>query len=73
MAKIKARANKLGYVDHKRIREGQIFEIDEKFFKYDKDGVQIAPLWCVPVDEKKAAQKSKEKIELPKASSDEVI
>jgi len=27
----------------------------------------------VPVDEKKAAQKSKEKIELPKSSSDEVI
>lgn len=73
MAKVKVKALKMGYVDHRRVREGAVFEIDETFLKFDKDGKQIAPAWCVPLEEKKASQKHKEKVELPKTSSDEVI
>jgi hypothetical protein len=73
MAKIQMKALKLGYVDHKRVREGQVFWIDEKDTVKGSKGEILSPKWAEVVGGKK--QKAEVVEDLPKAQdkSDEVL
>lgn len=66
---IQVRAKQMGYYDNKRRREGQVFELSEKFIVNGK-----LPRWVEPVEgeyvpKAKAAKSSKKEVEV----SDEVI
>lgn len=78
MADYKLKALGLRYHDDKRIREGQIFFMDEKFVKLDKEGNLISPKNCelISAPSKAVSQKPQPKA-VPKkvveVSEDEVI
>lgn len=51
MGKVHVRATQMGYYEHKRIREGQMFHLDEQFLKYE-NGKLVAPKWVELVGQK---------------------
>lgn len=75
------RAKSLGYTNDRRYREGEIFNLDERFIKTGPGGEKILPLWVEALSPAKAeAMKPKrgKKVEqeLPEpdfSSDDEVI
>jgi len=75
MAQVKVKAKSIGYYEHKRIREGVVFFMDDKIIKTDKDGNVITPKWielCEKVA-KKGKHKVSEEITEEVVESDEVI
>lgn len=51
MAQVKVKAKATGYYEHRRIREGSVFFMDDKLIKTDKDGVVISPRWIELYDQ----------------------
>ena len=62
MGRVQVIAKKTGYFDHKRIKEGSVFFMDEEFLKM-KDGKLISPTWVQVVDKDKEDRKPKGKSE----------
>jgi hypothetical protein len=67
------KALKTGYVDHKRVKEGQVFWIDDKDVTKGAKGEILSPKWAEVVGGKK--QKVEMVEDLPKVQdkSDEVL
>lgn len=73
---IKVKATKMGYVYHRRIREGDVFMIDEKDCKKDANGKIVLPNWVVGLagsDEKKGKGRKVIVEEPEELFTDEVI
>lgn len=48
------RAKSLGYTNDRRYREGEIFNLDERFIKTGPGGEKILPLWVEALSPAKA-------------------
>lgn len=71
---IKVRATKMGYIEHRRIREGEVLMLDEKHCKKDAQGKVILPMWVELAEDKpKKGAKKAATIEEPIEFDDEVI
>ena len=82
MAEYKLKALGMRYHDDKRVREGQIFFMDEKFVKLDKNGKMLSPKNCELLEAPKAQAVNKNvqrpvkppvKVQEIENDSDEVI
>lgn len=73
MGKVHVRATQMGYYEHKRIREGQLFHIEESFLKYGDGGKLLAPKWVELVSQKSSGEPVQSKRKAVADKSDDVI
>lgn len=66
---IQVRAKQMGYYDNKRRREGQVFELNEKFIINGKLPKWVEPIEGEVIPKAKGARSQKKEVEV----SDEVI
>lgn len=69
---VQVKAVRTGYYNHKRQREGRVFEMNKADIKVDAKGNLISPKWVELMNKTKATS-AKSQIAADKSASDETV